>query len=108
MLNLDGSARDEKPLVVDTVNWSRLELLVSLDLAGAGFFTVFGMGDADVGAERRLAKSLIDALERGTYSEIPPRPDLPVISLSHASAHSRTTSVAYLLESLSSTRPSPA
>ena len=50
LFGLDGGAGNEEPLVVDTVNWRRLEILVSLDLAGAGFFTVRGVGDGDIGA----------------------------------------------------------
>ena len=42
-LNLDGRARDEEPLVIDTVNWRRLEILVPFDLARARFLTVLGV-----------------------------------------------------------------
>ena len=95
-ISLHRSAGDEEPLVVDPINWGGFEFLVPFDLAGAGFFAVLGVGNADVGAGRRLARDLLKTFERKTHREIPPRPDLPVMSLSQASAHSRTTSVAYL------------
>ena len=62
VLSLDGGAGDEEPLVVDTVDWCRLELLVPLDLAGAGFFTVLGVRNSDVGAGLGLAHIVRHAL----------------------------------------------
>jgi hypothetical protein len=69
---------------------------MSLNVARARFFAIWRMLDSDIGARIVLA---VRCLQVGTfisYSEIPPRWALPVISLSHASAHSRTISVAYL------------
>ena len=95
-LSSDGSAGDEEPLVIYTINWRRLELLMPLDLTRARLLAVFRVWNCDVGAGILLAKPVISVWKRRTYREIPPRPDLPVINLSQASAHSRTTSVAYL------------
>lgn len=55
-LSLDGSARDEEPLIIYTVDWRGLELFVPLDLTRAGFFTVLGVWDGDVGTEVQLGK----------------------------------------------------
>jgi len=63
-LSLDGSARDEEPLIIYTVDWRGLELLMSLDLTRPGFFTVLGVWDADVGARVPLAKLEIHILGR--------------------------------------------
>ncbi len=46
----DRRARDKEPLVVDTINWSGFELLMSLDVTRVGCLAIGGVVDGDVGA----------------------------------------------------------
>ena len=47
--SLDGSARDEEPLVVNSINRFGSQVLMSGDFEGAGIHTVWGMRDGPVG-----------------------------------------------------------
>lgn len=51
---LDGSARDEEPLVVYTVNGCWSQVLVGLNVERAGVDAIRRMRDGDIGAGGRL------------------------------------------------------
>jgi hypothetical protein len=99
-VRLVGSAGDEEPLVDAWVNWGRGELLVLRDVRQLlGGDAAGGVLDGNVGAVGCLlagASSIAERESGKTYRETSPGWVLPVMSFSHASAHSRTTSVAYL------------
>ena len=51
-LYLNGGSRDEEPLVVDAVNWSRRKVLTMWDVDGAGSDTVRGVLNGGVFPDR--------------------------------------------------------
>ena len=98
--NLNGSARDEEPLVINAVNGLGSQVLMSGYFKGARINAVRGVRDSAIGPTAVLASLYIICDTRtviAAYSEIPPGWVLPVINFSQASAHSRMTSVAYFL-----------
>ena len=96
---LNGSARDEEPLVINAVNGLGSQVLVSGYFKGARINTVWRVRDSAIGPTATLASLYIRGTQKviAAYSEIPPGWVLPVINFSQASAHSRMTSVAYFL-----------
>ena len=96
---LNGSARDEEPLVINAVNGLGSQVLVSGYFKGARINTVWRVRDSAIGPTAMLASLYIRGTQKfiAAYSEIPPGWVLPVINFSQASAHSRMTSVAYFL-----------
>ncbi len=97
--SLDGSARNEEPLVIYPVNGPGSQILMPGDFEGASIHTVWGVWDGPIGPIATLASLYVrKAWEfKAAYSEMPPGWVLPVINFSQASAHSRMTSVAYFL-----------
>lgn len=91
-----GGSADEEPLVNARVNGRRSVVLAPWDVELARIGTIGGVSDGDVGPTAPLVLSNTCSMNRA-YSEISPLWVLPVMSLSQASAHSRTISVAYLL-----------
>jgi hypothetical protein len=90
-----GSTGDEEPLVDAGVDGGRGLVLALGDVELAGVGTVLRVRDGDVRANLCQCMSLYGLMYM-TYSERSPLGVLPVMSFSHASAHSRTMSVAYL------------
>ena len=91
-------AADEEPLVDGRVDLLRGKVLVRGQrgelLRGD---TAGGVRDSDVGAKKVVSACIENQMATSTYVETPPGWVLPVIRRSQASAHSRTTSMAYLL-----------
>lgn len=69
-------------------------MLARRDVDAGAVDAVGGLGHAGVGAVDLLA--VIVGRDNYTYREIPCLSDLPEMRRSQASAHSRTTSMAYL------------
>ena len=114
VMSLSGGTADEEPLVYRAVDGLGREILVGgerRELRGAN--AAGGVLNVDVGAgvgiivSRRPAQVATNEISErkeeekkigDTYVEISPAGALPVMSFSQASAHSRTTSMAYLKE----------
>jgi hypothetical protein len=90
-----GSTGDEEPLVDAGVDGGRGLVLALGDVELAGVGAVLRVRDGNVCTRLCQCMSLYGLLYM-TYSERSPLGVLPVMSFSHASAHSRTMSVAYL------------
>lgn len=72
-MHLDGSARDEEPFVVYAINGCWPQVLVGLDVEGAGVDAIRRMRDGDIGAGSQLVLSAHEQVVGiATYSEIPP------------------------------------
>jgi len=67
----DRRARDKEPLVVDTINWSGFELLMSLDVTRVGCLAIGRVVDGDVGACTYQPSSV--PLRKKTYRAMSPR-----------------------------------
>lgn len=94
--NLSSSSTDEEPLVNTWVDWCRGETLVCWDRRElVEVNTSWGLLDGQVGTTIVSMGYKVRLME--TYTETSPGWVLPVTSFSQASAHSRTMSVAYLL-----------
>ena len=92
----DGCTGDEEPFIINAVDWSGGELLVGLDSSGTRRLFSSRMIDTGVGpVSCEYGESgFVEMLD--TNKDIAPGWTLPMIKRSHASAHSRITSVAYL------------
>lgn len=97
-MHLGRSARDVEPLVNARVD-GRRRLVVALgDAQLAGVGAVVAVRDGDVGAASLSVHCCMSTLPfTSTYRFTSPFGVLPVMSFSHDSAHSRTTSIAYFL-----------
>ena len=93
--DLDSRARDEEPLVDRGIDWSRSKVLSLGHLNRVGRYAFGRVLDMGVFAGQESIAGYASA-DEWAYMETPPGCVLPVMSFSHASAHSRTMSVAYL------------
>jgi len=64
-------ARDKEPFIVDTIDWSGFELLMSLNVTRVGCLAIGRVIDGDVGAGTYEPSSL--PLRKKTHREMSPR-----------------------------------
>ena len=104
---LSRGTRDVEPLVNARVDRRRSLVLVGGDLERRGVGAVGAVGDGDVGAVEKNMSVELDSHHCNDTTEthrlMSPLGVLAVISFSHASAHSRTTSITRQCTALRST-----